>query len=314
MSIEQRALSCKLLASGRELLVVLLMLAGCGMRDAEGRRRHGAEVRVVVTIPDLADWVKNVGGERVKVTSLLTGSEDPHNFEPRPADALAIAQAQILVRVGLGLDDWLGGIIENARNPKLVVLTIGDEIDVIQEHHEFPGHSHPEGNPHIWLDPEIARAAVGLIAGALSKVDTAGQRFYEQQAQNYSFRLDSATRVLQEVVARLPNRKIVTVHESWPYFCRRFGFEAVAALEPLPGQEPSAREMVELSAGMKAESVRVIVVEPQHNRDVADALARETGGQVVVLSSVTGGLKGTESYLQLLDYNVRTLAQALSPK
>ena len=293
------------MAEKAAVLLLGLLCAGCGRHPSE-------KVVVVATIPDLADWVRNVGGERVRVTSLLTGGEEPHSYEPKPTDVQMVAQARLLVRVGLGLEEWLDGLIANANNPKLRVVTIGDEIDVLDDRHAEHGHAHAAGNPHIWLDPENGRAAVGLIAGALAQIDSAGQAYYRQQAGRYSAKLDSATRVLRQVVAGLGRRKFVAVHESWPYFCRRFGFEAVAALEPLPGQEPSARSLAQLAARMKAESVRVIVVEPHHNRDVAAALARETGARVVVLSSITGGLPGTDSYLKLLDYDVRTLARALS--
>jgi ABC-type Zn uptake system ZnuABC Zn-binding protein ZnuA len=202
-------------------------------------------------------------------------------------------------------------LVQSAGSRHLGVLTIGDEIDAADDAGAAGG-SHASGNPHIWLDPEVARAAAGLVADRLGRVDPGGRGVYERNAATYGRLLDSAMRPLTQLTARLTNRKVVTVHETWSYLFRRFGFEVAGAVEPLPGQEPSARSLVRLVARMKAESVKVIVVEPQQNRDVADALARETGAKVVVLSPGVGGLPGTGTYLALLDYDVRTLVAALA--
>ncbi|MEO0073582.1 MAG: metal ABC transporter substrate-binding protein, partial [candidate division WOR-3 bacterium] len=193
-------------------------------------------------------------------------------------------------------------------------IVVGEEIDLIGEevHRRHTGHSHPHGNPHVWLDPVVAKAAVGLITGALCRVDPGREREYTDRAARYMTRLDSVVRVLTELTSRLGKRRFVSVHDSWPYFCRRFGFQAVAAIEPQPSREPSARRLAELVSVMKADSVSVIVVEPQHNRDLADMLARSTGATVVVLAPVTGALPEANSYIGMLDYNVRTLAAALS--
>lgn len=267
---------------------------------------------VLTTLPDLADWVRNVGGSRVEVRSLLVGGEEPHSYEPKPGDVQALARARVLVRIGLGLEDWLDGVVGNARNPHLQVITVADDVAVIHDADEHSNRSHASGNPHVWLDPTVAKNAVRLIADALSHADVAGREHYRYQAWQYQMRLDSTERTLQQVTAGLCDRRFISMHETWPYFCRRFGFVAAATIEQQPGQEVSARYLSGLARRMMAESIRVIVVEPQHNRDLADALAGETGARVVLLSSVTGGLAGAETYLRLLDYDVRTLAGALA--
>lgn len=285
------------------LSAIVLLLAVCAGPPA-GR------ITVVATLPDLADWARNVGGERVEVVSLLRGGEDPHQYEPKPADALALARARVAVEVGLGLEEWLAGLLENAGSPRLVRVTVADGVEVIADEHTAERHhAHGHGNPHVWLDPAVARTAVLRLAQALAEVDTAGRDYYRQRAEAYVRQLDSATAVLQAVARGAADRRFVAVHESWPYFCRRFRFEAVAAVEPLPGQEPSAKHMAGLVRRMKAEGIGTVVVEPQSPREVAEALARTTGARVLVLGSTVGGLAGTGTYLELLDYNVRALAR-----
>ncbi len=284
-----------------------------------------APVRVVTTIPDLADWVRNVGGKRVEVQSLLRGAENPHTFEPGPDDARAVAQADLLVRVGRGLEDWFGGLVANAGNRRLRVLTVAEVVDVTETSDvsgrvrrnlelvsDDSGHQHGHGNPHIWLDPENAKGACDRIATELGWIDPAGAREFRTNAEQYSRRLDALTDTLQRSVQNLADRRFISYHDAWPYFARRFGFEVAASIEPLPGQEPSARHLANLVELVRQESIRVVVSEPQLPREVPEALAMETGARLVILAPVTGSLPEAVTYYRLLRYIVRTLVSALS--
>lgn len=294
---------------------VIVFLSGLIILVAGSCQRQGsAKINVVTTIPVTADWVQQVGGDRVKVVSLLKGQEEPHSYEPGHQAVEMLARAQLVVRVGLGFDDWLDGLIANAGNPDLKVLTLAEGIEPIADakpHDHEPG-VHEAGNPHIWLDPELAKSKVTIIANLLGVIDPARRIEYQRRAEAYCGQLDSVGAVLKGLVAELSNRRFVALHNSWPYFCRAFGLEMVAAVEPLPGQEPSAKSFSELIKLMRQDSVRVIVIEPQHNPDFARVLANETGAQVVTLSQFNGVLPGTETYLKLLDYNVRTLVSVLN--
>ncbi|MEO0067714.1 MAG: metal ABC transporter substrate-binding protein [candidate division WOR-3 bacterium] len=285
-------------------VIVSLLFSTCASKENKA-------IGVVATIPVLADWVKQVGGDRVEVISLLKGQEEPHSYEPSPKDAEKISKARMVVRVGLGLDEWLDGLIKGAQNSTLRIVTIGDGVDLIQEEKAGSG-VHQGGNPHIWLDPEVAKIGVKRIAHVLTEADPAGKEFYQARAEAYLRQVDSVQTVLRQLVSGLRNRRFVAMHNTWPYFCRAFGFEMIAAIEPLPGQEPSLQTLATLTQLMRAESVRVIVLEPQHNPDIAQVLAGATGAEIVVLSQFIGILPDTETYLKLLDYNVRTLVRKLS--
>ncbi len=274
-------------------------------------RRNSVKAVVVTTLPDLADWVREVGGERIEVMSLLQGYEEPHSYDPKPSDVEKLARAKVLVRVGLGLEEWLEGVIKNTQNPKLRVITLSDFVEVLFDA-EGRG-THTTGNPHIWLDPTIVPKVLPVIVEALSQIDPSGTSKYHLQAERYLKQLDSAHQTLLNQVKQIPNPKFVAMHNSWPYFCRAFGFEMVGAIEPLPGQEPSVRHLTQLVKRMKKDSVRVIVIEPHHRRDIAEALAQEVGAKVVVLSPITHALPQIDTYLKLLDYNVRTLLKELLP-
>jgi ABC-type Zn uptake system ZnuABC Zn-binding protein ZnuA len=285
------------------LVAACLLGAACSTREPSG-----PAINVTTTLDVLAHWVRAVGGERVTVGSLLTGHEDPHNFEPRPSDVERIARAKLLVRVGLGLEEWLDGLVANASNPTLVVLDVADGADVIDA---GAGHEHDAGNPHVWLDPVVASAAVRRIAEELARLDPKGESLYTARAAAYAARLDSVTAVLQAEVATLPDRRFIGFHDAWPYFNRRFGFEAVASIEPVPGQEPSARRLAELVEMVRRDQIRVNVTEPQLPSDLPATLARETGIKVVTLSALRAESASGDPYISLIEEDVRRLSAAL---
>lgn len=282
-------------------------------------------VRVVTTLPDLADWVRQIGGSHVDVRSLLQGFEDPHTYEPRVGDVKALAGARVLVKVGLGLEEWLDGLLENARNSELLVVEasrglqiLGDgwEGDEEEGHREDPGHrpghdhGHPHGNPHVWLDPANAAIMCRNIARALEVADPVAQDAYQQGLGAYLLRLEAALSRFREQAQALEDRRFLSYHASWPYFARSLGLEAVGAVTRVPGQEPSAKALAALISRIREERIRVLVTEPQLSSKVPDLLAQETGIRVVTLSTLLG-TGPARDYLKLFEANARALLQAL---
>jgi ABC-type Zn uptake system ZnuABC Zn-binding protein ZnuA len=264
---------------------------------APAPKKPAGRVTVVATIGVLADWARQVGGERVQVQALLTGNEDAHTYEAKPQDAQALAQADILFRVGLGYEEWLGPVVANAASPRLVTVTAADApVDFTDADVKATG------NPHIWLDPQYAKAACHDLAAALGQVDPKGDSLYRARASAYAWRLDSLTAGIHAHLRTLPDRRFVAFHDAWPYFCRRFGLVAVATVEPKPGQEPSARELARLVELIRGGRIRLVLAEPQQSDALPRMLAQETGVRVLTLDPLCGGANG-------LDY-VRALATA----
>jgi ABC-type Zn uptake system ZnuABC Zn-binding protein ZnuA len=289
------------------LLVLLVLGAGCAPREQTGRR-----VRIVTTLGVLADWAREVGGDRVTVTNLLTGLEGEHTYEVKPEDTRLIARAGILFRVGLGLEDWLNPVIQNAGNPRLAVVEASANVPILQDANGSE-HQHPLGNPHVWLDPMYAKIGIENLVAALVRVDPRGESLYRARARAYELRLDSLTHALTALVAELPDRRFIAFHEAWPYFADRFGFRIAASIEPIPGHEPSAREIARLTDLIRAQGIRVIGSEPQLPSDITTMLARETGVKVVTLTPLTGAIRGVDDYVSLIRYNVEALVTALKP-
>jgi ABC-type Zn uptake system ZnuABC Zn-binding protein ZnuA len=266
-----------------------------------------APLKVVATLPILKEFAEHVGGEHIEAISLITGYESEHSYSPKPSDLKALSEARLLLEIGLGLEVWLQGLVKNAGSSGLRVVTTSRDISVIRDTDD-PG---SQGNPHIWLDPENARIMTGHIAQALIEVDPAHTLVYRTNLENYLKRLSDSERELKGHVAMLRDRRIVTHHPAWPYFARRFGFRIEGDIIRQVGSEPSAAQLARLARRMKTEKIKVIVSEPQLNQKLAQTLAMETGARIVLLSPLPGAIKGTETYLSMLHYDIAKLVEAL---
>jgi ABC-type Zn uptake system ZnuABC Zn-binding protein ZnuA len=264
-------------------------------------------VQVVATLPILKEFAEQVGREHVQVKSLITGFESEHSYSPKPSDLKAVAEARLLLEIGLGLEVWVSGLVRNAANSRLRIVTTSRDISVIRDAAEPTS----QGNPHIWLDPENAKIMTRHIAEGLAAVDPSHTTEYRANLEHYLQRLSDSERELQRRVTGLRDRRIVTYHPAWPYFARRFGFRIEGDIIRQIGAEPTGAELARLAHRMKTEKIKVIVSEPQLNQKVAQALAGETGARIVLLSVLPGAIKGTESYLSMLQYDIETLAEAL---
>ncbi len=277
-----------------------------------------AKVKVVATLPVLKDFVEAVGKERVEVRSLISGLESEHTYTPRPSDLATVAEARMLVKIGLGLEIWVDGLVKNAGNSTLLVITTSDGVPLLrdqagEEHRERRRFKerHSMGNPHIWLDPENAKIMIRHITAGLIKVDPENRAAYLKNQSDFFEQIDSLERTLKRRVSLLPDRRIITHHPAWPYFARRFGFVIVGNIQAQVGSEPSARRLSQLIDRIRREKIRVVVSEPQLSPRIPDTLRRETGVKVVLLSPLPGAIPGTESYLKLISYSVGVLANAL---
>ena len=267
-----------------------------------------APLKIVATLPILKEFAEQVGREHVEVRTLITGLESEHSYSPKPSDLKALGEARLLLEVGLGLEVWVSGLVKNAGTSALRVVTTSEGVGLIRDH---ASNTTSEGNPHIWLDPENAKVMVRHIADALIAADPAHKNEYLTNLADYLRRLDQVQKDLVERVASLRDRRIVTHHPAWPYFARRFGFQIEGDIIQQMGMEPSSMHLAEIAKRIKSGKIKVIVSEPQFNQKIVQALADETGARIVVLSPLPGTIKGTETYLSLLAYNVMQLVAAL---
>jgi ABC-type Zn uptake system ZnuABC Zn-binding protein ZnuA len=278
------------------------------------------KLNVVAATQDMAALATEVGGDHVNVVAIARGYQDPHFVEAKPSFLLNLRRADLLVVVGLELEiGWLPPLITQSGNPKIQPASVGYfDASRYAEILEIPtaqvtramGDVHPQGNPHYWLDPQNGlRVATGL-AQKLAEMSPGDAAFFQQRLQDFRKRLAEAEQRWDGQMKPYRGRKVVTYHQSWPNFAKRFGLQVVDYVEPRPGIPPSPAHVVELIALMKRQGVKLILVEPYFDLKTPQSVARETGGQVVVLMPSVGGNKDTGDYIQLFDYDVNQLVRA----
>ena len=283
--------------------------------------RAEARIRVVTTTQDLADLARNIGGNLVEVQSITKGYQNPHTVDARPSYILLLRNADLFVQIGLDLEvAWAPSLLEGSRNPKImkgqpgfvdasagipVIRDISGPVD------RSMGDVHPFGNPHYHLDPANIKIMGRNIAEGLKRIDPAHAATYEANLVAYVKRLSEASRQWGILAASLRGQKVVTYHNSWPYFARRFGLVVVDHVEPKAGIAPSAAHLSRLIQTMKRDQVKVIIMEPYFDSRVPEMVARETGARVVQLPPMVGGESGTDSYINLMTHDLQKLVQAL---
>ena len=298
------------------LLWVILISHGAFAPPLVLAASPGEPLNIVVTIPVLKDLTEQVGGPHVRVTSLLSGYENEHTYSPKPSDLVAVRKAKLLFEVGIGLEIWVSSLVKNAGSASLRVVTTSKGIALLRDRPEHDGAPHAaeeneRGNPHVWLDPENAMTMMRHITEALIQIDPAHATEYRTNQASYLRKLDQLRGELSERITRVSDRRFVAHHPAWPYFARRFGFQIVGTIQPQSGSEPSALHLHELIAKIKKDRIRVVVSEIQLSQKTPELLAKETSARVVVLTTLPGGLPHTDTYLDMLRYNVLQLVNAL---
>jgi ABC-type Zn uptake system ZnuABC Zn-binding protein ZnuA len=264
---------------------------------------------VVATTTVIADLVALVGGDRVSVRSLVPAGGEPHTYDPRPSDVIAFSDADLVVMNGLGLDDWVVGLVSEA----------GSAAPVIRLGEDLPGVDYivdEEGgvNPHLWLDVSYARAYVPRIAAALASVDEAGTAGYEARAVAYDAELADLDDDARQRLAAIPTdrRRVVSFHDAFPYFARAYGLELVGVVVEAPGQDPSAGEVAALIDAIDEAGVSAILSESQFPADLVEQIAAETGVVVVAdLYSDSLGNPPADSFVGIIAWDVGRLVEAL---
>jgi zinc/manganese transport system substrate-binding protein len=273
-----------------------------------------ATIKVVTSLPDLADFTRQVGGDRVTVDNIVRGDQNPHFVEVKPSYMMKLKAADLFFIVGMDLEMWAPQIIDGSRNTKLEVVDLSKRIDKLEIPEKLDasqGDVHRYGNPHYWLDPRNIRIVIEDIVAALARVSPGDEQFFRTNGEAYLKKLDGKIAQWSAAMKPFAGAKIITFHKSWTYFTRWLGLTVTDQVEPKPGIVPSPSHTAELITLIRQAGIKVIVVEPFYDSSAADQIARATGARVLRLCTSIGGVDGTSDYFMLMDYNIITLAGAL---
>ena len=274
----------------------------------------------MTTIPDLKSLAEAVGGEFVDVDSLTRGTQNFHEAEVRPSMMLKLRRADVLIENGLDLDAWADVAVNGANNPNIVRgapgrVDISRGVPIL----EVPttrvdrsmGDVHPLGNPHFSLDPGLAAIITQNIVDGLARVEPEYRAAFARNRDTFLARLEQEMGRWQKLMEPVRGAKVVVYHPDFVYFLTRFGLVQVATLEDRAGIPASPGHLVNVIKLMKAEAVKMILVEPWNDVKLANRVAEEAGAKAFVMATAVGAVKGADNYIAAIDFNVRTLAEAL---
>jgi ABC-type Zn uptake system ZnuABC Zn-binding protein ZnuA len=289
-----------------------LLVAGCsGSGGGTGGRDGGGGLRVVATTTQVADLAANVGGDRVRVSSLLKPGIDPHDYEPSPADIDAIAHADLVLENGVGLEAWLADTIDSSGFDGPVVDTSqGVRLRMVGG----------APDPHIWQDPGNAERMAANIERGLAAAEPAAAPAFKANLAAYTRQLEALDAEVQRQVDSLANRKVVTDHDAFGYYLDRYRLELVGTVIPSfdSSAELSGRDIRDLVAKVRATRVRAIFSETTLPARAAETIGREAGVEVVTgddaLYGDSLGPPGSDgdTYLRMIRHNTRTIVGNLS--
>jgi zinc/manganese transport system substrate-binding protein len=279
-----------------------------------------AALNVVSTTQDLAAIAQAVGGRHVTVASLTPGGSDPHFAEAKPSMIRRAHDADLLLAVGASLEvGWLPALLQASRNSRILPgadghLDVSLSIKLLDKPigpvSRADGDVHLEGNPHYWLDPENGLAIAAAIAARLKQLDPAHVADYEKQLAAFNNELRSRLRGWRERLAWLKGQPAISYHKSFVYLAAAFGFRVVAEIEPKPGIPPSPAYLRQLVERIRAQNVRLLIMEPFYERGSAAYLGEHAGIRMALVPQSVGATPEIKTYFDLFDAVVASLNQA----
>jgi zinc/manganese transport system substrate-binding protein len=282
-----------------------------------------AKLNVIATTPDLGAIARDIGGDRVEVTTLAKPTEDPHFVDAKPSFMVRLNHADALIEGGADLESgWLAPLLNGARNSRIAPgspgrIACAKEIALLEVPASLDrsqGDIHAAGNPHFLTDPLNGGLVAGTICGAFCQLDPKSAEYFRGNLKRFTGRLEAKMAEWQKLLAPLKGRHVVTYHNYWPYFANRFGLKMDLFLEPKPGIPPTPTHLGEVVSRMRAEDIQIIMVQPYVNRKTAERAAGLTGGTVIDVAAFPGVNQSAEGYLEWVDSVVKALARALEGK
>ena len=284
----------------RPFLLCMLLLIASPLQAAE-------RLNVVASFSILADFVRNVGGDRINLTTLVGADSDVHVYTPAPSDAKRIADAKLVVVNGLGLEGWLPRLVQSSGS-KAQVVTVSAGI--------APLKLGSAADPHGWQSVPNAKIYVTDIANALAAADPDDAEFFRAQAKAYLEKLETLDREVREAVAKIPQerRKVISTHDAFGYFAAEYGVQFIAPLGVSTETEPSARDIATIIGQIRAERIPAVFLENISDDRLIRRIAAETGAKVggTLISDGLTGEKGlAPTYIDMVRHNIKALTSAL---
>jgi ABC-type Zn uptake system ZnuABC Zn-binding protein ZnuA len=290
------------------------MLVGAGASAS-------AKLAIVATTLDLGSLAEAVGRDAATVDTIVPAGADAEAFEPKPRVIEKLARADLVIRVGLGYDEWLDRVLQKIGKPELMRggeahVDASAGIPLLEVHGRSPsgegGHAHGLANPHYWLDPENAVTITAAIVEGIARVAPEAREAVVANRETFLTRLHAKLAEWTKVMEPFAGTPVISYHNGWPYLARRFRLNVVDVIEQKEGVAPSAAHLAALIDKMRAAKVKAILQETYAPDDAARMLASRTGARIAVLAPGVGAVPEASDYIALFDFEIGVLARILA--
>ncbi len=255
----------------RILIAALFLACGAALFGAD-------KLKIVTSIAPLYNITRAIAGDRAEISMLVPPGASPHTFSPKPSQLKDLANADIFIQAGAGLEFWANKMIKASGNKKLVVIAMTGGQKLIGGDADEPG-----GNPHVWLDPARVKEFAGLLCESLGAADTVNREYYRKNYREFAKEIGALDKYLSAEIKKFRIKELVSFHPAWAYFEARYGLREIAVIEAVPGRMPSPKELQAIVAKIKKTGIKTIFAEPQLPRKAADVIAKEAGVSVLIL-------------------------------
>jgi len=312
------------------LLLPFVAISGCGAPGTERSQSSPdaqptvasttaptKQLKVVATFLPVYLFTKAVAGDAAQVEILIQPGTEVHEYQSTPADVQAIAQADVVVKNGLGIETFLDSTIKSAENPKLKIIDasegikpLGELSPVVESSNEKAhAHDHAEGNPHVWLDPVLAKQQVEKIRDGLVAADPSNKTTYQANAAAYIQQLSDLNNQFEQRLKGIKSRTFVTFHDAFPYLAQRYQLRQVAVVE-IPEDQLSPKDVQKAVSAVKQFNVKALFSEPGVDQKLLTSLAQDLKLTLRPLDSLEAGQKDPQYYFTAMKNNLQTLETA----
>lgn len=298
----------------------LLAFATLAVAMAQSPAPKAEKLNIVTSFLPVQSHTLAIAGDHANVKQLLAKDTGPHDFQLTPADVKKLSDADLLIINGAGIEEWLGELIKKSGNKNLVVVDTSngiklvespEEIEIGHSHSHAHDHDHGDGaNPHIWLDPVIAKKQAANIVAALQKADPANATAYAQNGKVYEAKLSALDSDYRSTLAPLPNKNLVTFHDAFPYLAARYKLNYVGAISEFPEKDPTPKQLAALVDKIRSLKVGVLFAENGYAPGLLKKIASETGAKVSELDTLEVGQGTPTAYLDRMGANLESLRKA----
>lgn len=305
---------------GINLLSILLLLATTGCNRSTSSKSFAQPVggkeqlALVTTFLPMYWFTKAVAGTSAKVEIIVPPGTEVHEYQATPANVQAIAQADVLVKNGLGLEEFLEDTVKNAGNSQLKQIDASNSIQALKPSpivntNNTHQHEHEAGNPHVWLDPVLAKQQVGNIRDGLIAADPKNKAIYQANAQTYIQQLEALDRKFRQRLEKYPDCTFVTFHDAYPYLAKRYQLKQVAVVE-IPEDQLSPQDIQTAIAAVKQYKVKALFGEPGVDNKLLQSLSQDLNLTLSPLDSLENGSIDPQHYFTAMKANLQTLELA----